>query len=58
VIPAAKRFEDHGAVSTGRELPELEQVTITARSVDSAEPDSAQEPAVEQLEIRRLRAAE
>jgi DNA recombination protein RmuC len=58
VLPAAKRFEDHGAVSSGRELPELEQVTISARSVDTAGPPEAGEGAVEQLEIRRLRAAD
>jgi DNA recombination protein RmuC len=58
VIPAARRFEDHGAVATGRELPELEQVTVTARSVDSAEAVPEDEAAVEQLTMRRLRAAE
>ena len=58
VIPAARRFEDHGAVSTGRELPELEQVTISARSVDTTDAPGTGEGAVEQLEIRRLRAAD
>jgi DNA recombination protein RmuC len=64
VIPAARRFEDHGAVGTGRELPEIEQVTITARSVDSAEAAAEPEVTVEQVEqveqltMRRLRAAE
>jgi DNA recombination protein RmuC len=58
VLPAARRFEEHGAVSSGRELPELEQVTIAARSVDSAEALSDDETAVEQLTMRRLRAAE
>jgi DNA recombination protein RmuC len=57
VLPAARRFEDHGAVATGRELPELEQVTTGARTVRPAEvPDDDAE--VEQLTMRRLRAAE
>ncbi len=65
VLPAARRFEDHGAVAGGRELPELEQVTVGARSVHAAEPDAAtaapgddQHEPVEQLTARRLRAAE
>jgi DNA recombination protein RmuC len=58
VIPAARRFEDHGAVGTGRELPQLEPVTTTARRVDSAQSSPSDEATVEQLEIRRLRAAE
>ena len=37
VLPAARRFEDHGSVAGGRELPELEQVTISARSVHAPE---------------------
>src|SRR5581483_10900304 len=46
VIPAARRFEDHGAVAGGRELPSVEQVTVSARSVDSSEPldDDADAP--------------
>jgi DNA recombination protein RmuC len=57
VLPAARRFEDHGAVATGRELPELEQVTTSARTVQPVEvPDEDDE--VEQLTMRRLRAAE
>jgi len=32
VLPGARRFADHG-VAAGRELPELEQVTISARNV-------------------------
>jgi len=58
VLPAARRFEDHGAVASGRDLPELEQVTTSARSVTSAEPAPDEEAAVEQLTMRRLRAAE
>ncbi len=37
VLPAARRFADHGAVAEGRELPEVEQVTVSARSVHAAE---------------------
>jgi DNA recombination protein RmuC len=57
VIPAARRFEDHGAVSTGA-VPELEQVTTSARAVASAESPAPEETGVEQLDMRRLRAAE
>jgi DNA recombination protein RmuC len=57
VLPAARRFEDHGAVSSDNELPELEQVTLSARSVPSAEIEAdADEATVEQLTMRRLRA--
>jgi DNA recombination protein RmuC len=59
VLPGARRFADHGAVAEGTELPELEPVTVSARSVHAAElqlelgGDSAAEPP-----RRRLRAAE
>jgi DNA recombination protein RmuC len=33
VLPGARRFAEHGAVSEGRELPEIEPVTISARTV-------------------------
>jgi DNA recombination protein RmuC len=33
ILPAARRFEDHGAVAAGRDLGELEHVTLNARSV-------------------------
>ncbi len=69
VLPAARRFEDHGSVAAGRELTELEQVTVSARSVHAAElgpgptgrgDGGAGEPDQpgEQLTMRRLRAAE
>ncbi|HEY2652206.1 MAG TPA: DNA recombination protein RmuC [Solirubrobacteraceae bacterium] len=58
VLPAARRFADHGAATSRRELPEIEQVTISARSVDAAELDDDEEARVEQLTMRRLRAAE
>jgi DNA recombination protein RmuC len=55
VMPAARRFEDHGAASAGRELPELEPVTVSARSVARVG-DEEEEGTVEQLTMRRLRA--
>jgi DNA recombination protein RmuC len=69
VMPGARRFAEHGAVSEGRELPQLEQVTVSARTVHSAEveplnPRPAKVAEVEQLSVedeitaRRLRAAE
>jgi DNA recombination protein RmuC len=66
VLPAARRFGDHGAVAEGRELPALEHVTVSARSVHADElaletegpPDPGGEPTVEQLTLRRLRAAD
>jgi DNA recombination protein RmuC len=64
VLPAARRFEDHGSVAAGRELPELEPVTVSARSVHAAELDAGagdrppREPVPEQLTMRRLRAAD
>ncbi len=56
VIPAARRFEDHGAAAAGRELPEVEQVTLTARSLDCAE-TTDEEAALPELGPGRLRAA-
>jgi len=64
VLPAARRFEDHGSVAAGRELPELEPVTISARSVHAAELDAGggeprpRNDPPEQLTMRRLRAAD
>jgi DNA recombination protein RmuC len=46
VLPAARRFADHGAVAEDREIPEVEQVTLSARSVQPAEPVS-EEPIAE-----------
>jgi len=45
VLPGARRFADHGAVSEGRELPAIEQVTVSARSVTSAKSAADAEPA-------------
>jgi DNA recombination protein RmuC len=60
VLPGARRFADHGAVAEGRELPELEPVTVTARSVHTAELQldlGSDEGPPEDLRPRRLRAA-
>jgi DNA recombination protein RmuC len=64
VLPAARRFEEHGSVAAGRELTQVEPVTVSARSVHAAEltrgkanPDQADDVG-EQLVMRRLRAAE
>ena len=59
VLPSARRFADHGAVASGSELPELEHVTLSARGVASAASEADDvEPVVEQLTMRRLRAAD
>jgi DNA recombination protein RmuC len=64
VLPAARRFEDHGSVAAGRELPEIEPVTVSARSVHAAELEAGagdrrpRDPVPEQLTMRRLRAAD
>src|SRR5450755_2283681 len=56
VLPGARRFAEHGAVAEGRELPPLEHVTISARSVHSAELE--RELSSDEVTARRLRAAE
>jgi DNA recombination protein RmuC len=61
VLPAARRFADHGAVADGQEIPQLEQVTTAARKVNAGEltlelPLDAQHDEV--VGPRRLRAAE
>jgi DNA recombination protein RmuC len=43
VLPSARRFEEHGASAPGRELAELEQVTVSARAVHAAELVAEQE---------------
>ena len=53
VIPGAKRFADYGAVPEGSEIPRLEQVTISARSVTEVDADAEDEA----LELPHLRAA-
>ena len=56
VLPGARRFAEHGAVAEGRELPPLEHVTISARSVHSTEVEL--ELTEDEVSARRLRAAE
>jgi DNA recombination protein RmuC len=56
VLPGARRFEEHGAASAGRELPRVEQVTVAARSVQAAELEALDE--AEEVRVRQLRAAE
>jgi len=58
VMPAARRFEDHGAVAAGRDLPEVEQVTTSARRVHVPERDAERDQTVQELPGLRLRAAE
>jgi DNA recombination protein RmuC len=60
VLPSARRFAEHGAVAEGTELPELEPVTVSARSVHAAELqlDLGPELAAGEPSRRRLRAAE
>jgi DNA recombination protein RmuC len=57
VLPAARRFEDHGAVAAGRELGELEHVTLSARSVRAVAIEG-EPPVPEPLPLPLLRAAE
>ncbi|MGH2915099.1 MAG: DNA recombination protein RmuC [Solirubrobacteraceae bacterium] len=60
VLPSARRFADHGAVGEGRELPALEPVTVSGRSVNAAELqlDLGSELDGAPPRPRRLRAAE
>jgi DNA recombination protein RmuC len=56
VLPGARRFAEHGAVAEGRELPMLEHVTVSARSVHAAEAEVVETE--EEVNVRRLWAAE
>jgi DNA recombination protein RmuC len=59
VLPGARRFADHGAVAEGTELPELEPVTVSARTVHTAELQlDLGDSAGAEVRPRRLRAAE
>ena len=60
VIPSARRFADHGAVSEEAELPELEPVTLNARGLQVSPPKDRSGGPVPLFEEspRRLRAAE
>ena len=39
MLPGARRFAEHGAVSSGAELAEVEQITQSARDVRLAPDD-------------------
>ena len=60
MLPSARRFADHGAVSEGSDLPELEPVTVSARTVQNAalQLDLGPDLTEPQRRPRRLRAAE
>jgi DNA recombination protein RmuC len=60
VLPSARRFADHGAVAESSELPELEPVTVSARTVQDAalQLDLGPDLTEPQRRPRRLRAAE
>jgi DNA recombination protein RmuC len=60
VLPGARRFVEHGAVGEGSELPRLEQVTVSARTVrvpDELEDERSHplEPLTGFDEVRALR---
>jgi DNA recombination protein RmuC len=56
VLPGARRFAEHGAVSADTELPRVDQVTVAPRSVQGGEPEPEDDEP--QLTIRQLRAAD
>jgi len=56
VIPSARRFAEHGAVASDTELPQLEPVTLSARTVHVA--DVPGDEVEEQQPLPRLRAAD
>jgi DNA recombination protein RmuC len=56
VLPGARRFAEHGAVADGRELPQLEHVTTSARVVHRVDVEA--ESAADEVAARRLRAAD
>ena len=49
VMPGARRFAEHGVATAGGELPELEQVTVSARTVAADEADGDGDRPVHQL---------
>jgi DNA recombination protein RmuC len=60
VLPGARRFAEHGGATGGRELPQLEPVTLSARTVHAAELELELEQPDKPGEViaPRLRAAE
>jgi DNA recombination protein RmuC len=53
VLPAARRFADHGAVASGAELDDVEQITETAREVTLSADDDQAIVVVEELDRPR-----
>jgi DNA recombination protein RmuC len=65
ILPAARRFADHGAVSDGSQMPEIEPVTLGGRTVHVAPEDARAAELQDRREVpslfeepRRLRAAD
>jgi DNA recombination protein RmuC len=42
VLPSARRFADHGAVAADAELPQIDQVTSSARTISAADLEAPQ----------------
>jgi len=53
VLPAARRFADHGAVASGAELSDVEQITETVRDVALSPDDDRAVAAVDELDRPR-----
>jgi DNA recombination protein RmuC len=53
VLPAARRFADHGAVASGAELTDVEQITESARDVALSSDDDRAVAAVDELDRPR-----
>ncbi len=51
VLPGARKFGEHGAVAQGAELPELDQITVAARTLNLHSDDLAAARADEVAEI-------
>jgi DNA recombination protein RmuC len=58
VLPGARRFSDLGVADAGRELPEIEHVTVNARSINMPELPFPETESPDEVTARRLRAAE
>jgi DNA recombination protein RmuC len=59
VLPGARRFSEHGAASAAHELPRIEPVTTSARSVHAAEPGGdGHDDDADEVRVRQLRMAE
>jgi DNA recombination protein RmuC len=53
VLPAARRFADHGAVASGAELTDVEQITESARDVALSPDDDRAVAAIDELDRPR-----